>query len=111
MMAYGSSLEQGLARALNLLDFVVWETGRRGGKIATLELHDLRSADHPVPFGACPIPVEYVRVPEAVRVAPTALVAVPNRRGAQGDRPRAAPAARPRPKYHNRPLGLEGEGG
>src|SRR3989442_5495578 len=32
MMAYGSSLEQGLARALNLLDFVVWETGRRCGK-------------------------------------------------------------------------------
>src|SRR2546425_11319549 len=89
MTAYGSSLEQGLARALNLLDFVVWETSRRCGKIATLELHDLRSADHPVRFGACPIPIEHVRAREAVRLAPPQLVEDLAGSGAHASRRRA----------------------
>src|SRR3989442_3602349 len=110
MMAYGSSLEQGLARALNLLDFVVWETGRRCGKIATLELHDLRSADHPVPFGACPIPVEYVRVREAVRLAPPQFVEDLAGSGAHRGRHPAPRPSRLRPQDHIRANGSQDHG-
>src|SRR2546427_9719450 len=109
MMAYGSSLEQGLARALNLLDFVVWETGRRCGKIATLELHDLRSADHPVPFGAWPIPVEYVGVREAVRPAPPQFLEDLAGGWADGARHRAPRPSRWRHKDRIRASSCEGD--